>query len=125
MYGRPCKKDIGWVAISVMEREGAGAYGPTPAPACHIIHVVTPESNRVFTVGMGGGDEGRGELLICSYPFAFQELHNRRALSFQCLSCQKIIQGIGSAKHSGRTDGPRSVANLRLGPVFIGKTTEP
>ena len=40
-------------------------------------------------------------------------------------SCQKIIQGIGSAKHSGRTDGPRSVANLRLGPVFIGKTTEP
>ena len=89
MYGQPCKKDIGWVAISVMEREGAGAYGPTPAPACHIIHVVTPESNRVFTVGMGGGDEGRGELLICSYPFAFQELHNRRALSFQCFERRK------------------------------------
>src|SRR5436190_12782481 len=25
---------------------------PNPAPACHIIHVITPESNRVFTVGM-------------------------------------------------------------------------
>ena len=64
MYGRPCKKDIGWVAISVMEREGAGAYGPTPAPACHIIHVITPESNRVFTVGMEW--RGRREGASCS-----------------------------------------------------------
>ena len=58
--------------------------------ACHIIHVITPESNRVFTVGMElAGTEGRGELLICSYPFAFQELHNRRALSFQCFERRK------------------------------------
>jgi len=33
--------------------------------------------------------EIRGELLICGYPFAFQELHNRRALSFQCFERRK------------------------------------
>jgi len=39
-------------------------YGPTPAPACHIIHVITPESNRVFTVGMEW--RGRREGASCS-----------------------------------------------------------
>src|SRR5437868_11532421 len=39
---------LGWVAIS-NGKEGAGAHDPTP-PALHIIHVITAELNRVFTV---------------------------------------------------------------------------
>ena len=70
-------------------------YGPTPAPACHIIHVITPESNRVFTVGMEW--RGRREGASCSsvaIPSPFKNCTIAARFEFPVLRTKEIIHRV-------------------------------